>query len=152
MVLGVCQSPLTWNLAIGSHVPLSEKQDQLLFGKLRIHLGKWQHVESQVPGCILGGGRRRRIGRGRGRGRGRERKKERKSESVFLSQLHNQGKTLLTHPGILPLVRHGDDVTVEEVNPLLGIAAPPAALGGVRMLRVSLQPRLHNVVVELLRP
>ena len=44
---------LTRDLSIGGHVPLPQEQHQLLFGKLRIHLCKWQHVERQVPRSIL---------------------------------------------------------------------------------------------------
>ena len=56
------------------------------------------------------------------------------------------------YPGVLPLVRHGDHVSVKEMFPVLGIAAPPAGLWRLRLLRISLHPRLHDVVVELLGP
>ena len=47
---------LTGHLAIGRHVPLSQEQNQLLFGKLGIHLGKREHVECKVPGRVLHSG------------------------------------------------------------------------------------------------
>ena len=42
-----------WDLSIGSHVPFSEEEDELILGKLRVHLRKGDHVEGQVPGSIL---------------------------------------------------------------------------------------------------
>ena len=42
-----------WNLTIWCHVPLTQKQNELVFSKLRIQLGKWYHVKSQIPGSIL---------------------------------------------------------------------------------------------------
>ena len=40
-------------LSIGSHVPLPEEEEELALGKLRIQFGKGDHVECQIPGCIL---------------------------------------------------------------------------------------------------
>ena len=42
-----------WDLSIGSHIPLSEEEDELILGKLRVYLRKGDHVEGQVPGSIL---------------------------------------------------------------------------------------------------
>ena len=42
-----------WDLSVGSHVPLSEEEDELILGKLWVHLCKWDHVKGQVPGGIL---------------------------------------------------------------------------------------------------
>ena len=48
-------------LSIGRHVPLSQEEDKLLLGKLRVHFGKGNHVEGEVPCGILeqGEGRER---------------------------------------------------------------------------------------------
>ena len=69
---------LTGDLTIGRHVPLPQEENQLLFGKLGIHLGKREHVECQVPGSILhsgevreGGGGGGEVGRWGGEGWGR---------------------------------------------------------------------------------
>ena len=64
----------------------------------------------------------------------------------------NPSTTSPAHPGILPLVGHGDDVPVEEVSPVLSVAAPLAGLRGFGLVRVSINPGLHDVVVELLGP
>ena len=41
------------DLAVGSHVPLPQEQNQLLFSELWVNLGKWDHVEGKVPRGIL---------------------------------------------------------------------------------------------------
>lgn len=56
------------------------------------------------------------------------------------------------HPGVLPLVRHGDHVSVEQVLPVLGIAATLARLWRLWLVRIPIHPRLHNVMVELFGP
>src|ERR1700751_4663544 len=61
-------------LPVGMHVPLAQKQDQLLFGKIRVDDRERNTVESQIP---------RRV------------------------------------PRIFPFVRHGDDVVVVEMSPIL---------------------------------
>ena len=43
----------TRDLSVGCHVPLSQEEDQLLLGKLRVHFGKRQHVKGKVPRRIL---------------------------------------------------------------------------------------------------
>ena len=54
-------------------------------------------------------------------------------------------------PGILPFVWHGDHIGVVEVPPIP--VAPVLAFGGWgRVARISLQPILDDVVIELLRP
>ncbi len=54
-------------------------------------------------------------------------------------------------PRVLPLVRHRDDVGVEQVRPL--VVAPVLALGRRRRLaRIAVEPALHDVVVVLLGP
>ncbi len=54
-------------------------------------------------------------------------------------------------PGVLPLVGHREDLTVEEVGPLGVLAASP--LWGRRgALRVAAEPALDVEAVELLRP
>ena len=59
----------------------------------------------------------------------------------------------VTHPGILPLVWHGDDVPVEQVHPVpRGIATIVTFLWWLNLLRVTLQPGLNHVVIELLCP
>ena len=78
--------------------------------------------------------------KGRERGEGR-------SIVEHLSSCHSH--TLQTHPGVLPLVRHGDDVSVEEMAPVLSVAAPLAGLWRLGLIRISLHPCLHYVVVEL---
>ena len=64
---------------------------------------------------------------------------------------HMKGEIPDRVPGILPLVRHGDDVAVVHVVPLV------VARGGlaVRLERVGaalFEPLVHVVVVELLAP
>ena len=54
-------------------------------------------------------------------------------------------------PGILPLVRHRDDVPVVKVRPG-GVAAVLAPRGGRRLRRVPLEPVLDGEVKELLGP
>ena len=55
-------------------------------------------------------------------------------------------------PGILPLVRHGDDVGVVEVQSSRG-CGPCSALGRRRRAAgIAVQPVAHVVMVELLRP
>ena len=54
-------------------------------------------------------------------------------------------------PGVLPLVRHRDDVGVVEVRPV-GVAPSPSPCRRGRLGRVAVEPVLHDVVVELLRP
>ena len=54
-------------------------------------------------------------------------------------------------PGVLPLVRHRDDVGVVEVAPVR-VAAVPALRRRRRPGRVAVQPALDVVVVELLGP
>ena len=54
-------------------------------------------------------------------------------------------------PGVLPGVRHGDDVTVAQVAPV-GVAAHPASLRRRGLGRVAVEPSAHIQVVELLRP
>ncbi len=54
-------------------------------------------------------------------------------------------------PGILPLVRHGDDVRVVQMSPLV-VATLPALWGWRRIAKIALQPILNYVVIELLGP
>ena len=54
-------------------------------------------------------------------------------------------------PRVLPLVRHGDDLAVEEVRPV-GVAAGVPGLVGSGHVGVSPQPVLDGVVVELFAP
>src|SRR5450631_3040898 len=37
------------NLAVRMHVPLPQKQLQLLFREGGVKMGKWQHVEREIP-------------------------------------------------------------------------------------------------------
>ena len=55
-------------------------------------------------------------------------------------------------PRVLPLVRHRDDVGVEEVLPVVIARRGGAPAGGGGKVRVAGQPVLHHVVVKLLRP
>ena len=58
-----------------------------------------------------------------------------------------------THPRVLPLVRHGDDVSVEQVLPLWLRVPPGQPLArGNGLVRVSVQPVVDDVVVKLLTP
>lgn len=57
----------------------------------------------------------------------------------------------LTYPGILPLIRHQYDITIEKMAPV-GIAAIFPALGRSRLLGVAIQPVFNDVMVELLAP
>ena len=54
-------------------------------------------------------------------------------------------------PGILPLVRHGDDVIVVEMRPIL-VAAFLAVGGWHWACRITFEPVCHSVVIELLGP
>ena len=54
-------------------------------------------------------------------------------------------------PGILPFVRHGDDVFIKEMAPL-GIAPPPAIRRRRRHPGVARQPILDHEVIKLLAP
>ncbi len=54
-------------------------------------------------------------------------------------------------PRVLPLVRHRDDVGVEQVAPLR-VASMHALRRRRRLRRIALEPFLHDVVVVLLRP
>ena len=48
------------DLPIWCHVPLAQKQDQLLFSKFWVNFGKGDHMEGQVPrGVLERGGRER---------------------------------------------------------------------------------------------
>ena len=40
-------------LSVGSHVPLAKKENQLVFGKLRVDSAQRQHVKGEVPRGIL---------------------------------------------------------------------------------------------------
>ena len=40
------------NLAVGMHIPIAQKEQQLLFGKMGVEAGKGQHVKSAVPGGV----------------------------------------------------------------------------------------------------
>ena len=42
------------DLSVGGHVPLTKEQEELILGKLWVHFGKGYHVESKVPGGVLG--------------------------------------------------------------------------------------------------
>ena len=37
------------DLSVGSHVPLSQEQNELTFSKFWVDFGKWDHVEGKVP-------------------------------------------------------------------------------------------------------
>ena len=67
-------------LAVGVHVPFAQKEDELIFGKIRIDECQGNAVKRQVP-CRV--------------------------------------------PRILPLIRHGHNVVVVEIRPIL-VAAVPA--------------------------
>jgi hypothetical protein len=54
-------------------------------------------------------------------------------------------------PRKLPLVGHRDDVGVEQVPPLRVASARPLRRRQ-RLRRIAVEPTLHDVVVELLRP
>jgi hypothetical protein len=70
------------DLAVGMHVPLAQKQNQLFLGEVGIHERQGNAVEGKVPGGV---------------------------------------------PGILPLVRHGDDVGVVDVGPFVVASFEPLA-------------------------
>ena len=65
---------------------------------------------------------------------------------------HVEGQVPRGVPGILPLVRHGDDVGVVEVLPVAVAAVTVAAPAAARLGGVALEPLRHVVVVELLAP
>ncbi len=54
-------------------------------------------------------------------------------------------------PGILPLVRHGDDVSVVEMRPIRVASMEPFS-GRFGPSRVALQPSIDVVMIELLAP
>ena len=62
-----------------------------------------------------------------------------------------EGKVPRGVPGILPLVRHREDVGIVEVLPA-AVAAVPALGRRGRLARIAAQPGQHLVVVELLAP
>ncbi len=64
---------------------------------------------------------------------------------------HVEGQVPRRVPGVLPLVRHGEDVPVVEMGPV-AVPAVPAARGRRRKGGVPLEPILDGEVVELLRP
>ncbi len=71
---------------------------------------------------------------------------------VDLSQRdHVKGKVPGGEPGILPLVRHREDVARVEVLPIAVSSERPARWRG-RLGRVALDPVLHHVIEELLAP
>ena len=64
---------------------------------------------------------------------------------------HVEGQVPGGEPGVLPLVRHRDDVPDEHVRPA-GVAALGAAGRRHRVRRIPGRPLLDDVVVELLAP
>src|ERR1700726_1675583 len=54
-------------------------------------------------------------------------------------------------PRVLPLVWHGNHVSVVQVSPLM-IASLPSLLGWAWVVRVASQPILDDVMIELLGP
>ena len=54
-------------------------------------------------------------------------------------------------PGIFPFVRHGDDIFVVEVWPIVITTIEPF-LRWRRIVQVSLKPTLYDIVIVLLRP
>ena len=64
----------------------------------------------------------------------RREERERKVKSINFSPLPPP------YPGVLPLVGHGDYISVEEMFPVLGIATPPARFRRLRLVRISLHP------------
>lgn len=58
-----------------------------------------------------------------------------------------------THPRVLPLVRHGDNIPVEQLLPLrFRVPSCESFSGWGRRLRVSFQPVLNDVMVKLFAP
>src|SRR5207244_5014849 len=64
---------------------------------------------------------------------------------------HVEGEIPGGEPGILPLVRHRDDVAVVDMGPL-GVPSLPASGRRRRLARVALEPMRRHVVIELLAP
>eukprot|EP00053_Salpingoeca_punica_P018048 m.175423 g.175423 ORF g.175423 m.175423 type:complete len:782 (+) comp17347_c0_seq5:171-2516(+) len=64
---------------------------------------------------------------------------------------HVEGEVPGCVPWVFPLVRHGDDVAVEEVHPV-GVAAAEPLARRRRLVTVALEPVADDVVVELLGP
>src|SRR6266498_958444 len=54
-------------------------------------------------------------------------------------------------PGVFPLVRHGDDVGVVKIWPLM-IAAAQTIFRRRRCFRIAFEPLLNYVMIELFRP
>ncbi len=80
-----------WDLTIRGHIPFTQEQKKLVLGKVRVHLSKRDHVEGQIPGGIL---------------------------CMCVSVCMELTSLAITHPGVLPLVRHGYNILVEEVHPV----------------------------------
>jgi hypothetical protein len=58
-----------------------------------------------------------------------------------------------TYPGVLPLVGHRDDVLIKEMSPISRSITPSQPLLRRRgALGIPFQPRLYDVMIELLRP
>ena len=66
-------------------------------------------------------------------------------------KLHNIMQLWCLYPGVFPLVGHGDHISVEQVLPL-DVPSLQPGLGRGMAQGVTLEPRLHYVVIELLAP
>lgn len=83
------------------------------------------------------------------------------SRLVYISDLYllfkvssnhlTYSQILLIYPGIFPLVRHGDDVHIEQVHPLK-VSASLSFSWWLGLVAVSLQPLLNDVIIELFTP
>src|ERR1700730_9166743 len=83
---------------------------------------------------------------------------EHQRELLFCEVRVDQGKRSAVEcqvpsriPRILPLVRHGNHVSVVQVSPLM-ITPFPSLLGWTWVVRVASQPILDDVMIELLGP
>lgn len=57
-----------------------------------------------------------------------------------------------THPGVFPLVGHGYDILVKEMNGPVSVSSLQSLLGRLWLVSVSFKPVLYHVVIELFRP
>ena len=90
----------------GVHVPFPQQKNELLLRKLRIDLGKRDHLKCVVPGG---------------------------------------------EPGVLPFIRHRQNIAAVQVSPLAIPACQPICRW-CRLRRIACQPVLHDILVKLFRP